>query len=181
MEEEWRYIKGYEGNYQISTLGRVKSFYKKDVLKPGKLRDGYLIVGLYKEGKRKHYKVHKLVAEAFIPNPNNYKEINHKDENKSNNCVSNLEWCTHKYNINYGTRSQRVSESRKGKCKGSKHSQARKVQCITTGKKFNCIQEGADFYYIHRQGISECCRGKRKSAGKHPDTGEKLKWKYLDE
>ena len=185
MREEWKDIKGYEGKYQVSNLGRVYSFYKKDCLKPGKNTWGYLYVSLSKEGKAKPYTVHKLVALHFIPNPNNYKEINHKDENKENNCASNLEWCNKKYNNNYGTRNKRMAETRivNGKTKGSKHPQARKVLCITTGKRFNCIKEATEYYNMKsntKSNIAKCCNGKYKYAGKHPDTGEKLKWKYVD-
>ena len=185
MREEWKDIKGYEGKYQVSNLGRVYSFYKKNCLKPGKCKDGYLIVRLYKNGKGKPFYIHKLVALHFIPNPNNFPQINHRDENKSNNCVSNLEWCTRKYNMNYGTITQRVSESNKGisRNKGSKHPQARKVLCITTGKRFNCIKEATEYYNMKsntKSNIAKCCNGKYKYAGKHPDTGEKLKWKYVD-
>lgn len=180
MKEEWKDIKSYEGLYQISNLGRVKSLnYNKtntiSVLKPGKCR-GYLQVSLCKNGEHKYFKVHRLVAQAFIPNPNNYKEVNHKDEDKTNNRVDNLEWCTSKYNSNYGTRNKRASEKRKG----SKNPKAHRVQCSTTGKKFNCIKEATEYYLINSSSISACCRGKRKSAGKHPVTGEKLKWKYID-
>ena len=183
MEEEWRDIKGYEGRYQISSLGRVYSFYKKDILKLAKHTGGYLQIGLYKDGKSKTLTVHKLVAEAFIPNPNNYKEINHKDENKQSNCVDNLEWCDRKYNLNYGTAKDRMirTQKRNGKTKGSKSPSSRKVQCITTGRKFNCIKEAAEYYCINSYtNITMCCQGKKKSAGKNPDTGEKLVWKYID-
>ena len=199
-KEIWKEIKGYEGRYQISSLGRVKSLNynktgKEDILSPGNIR-GYLHVRLSKEGKSKPFQVHRLVALHFIPNPNNYPEVNHKDENKQNNTVDNLEWCDRKYNCNYGTRTQRSSESRKG-CthtenskrkisqnhadfSGSKNPRARKVQCITTEEIFNCIQEGADYYHINRNCISACCVGRQKTGGKHPVTGEKLKWKYID-
>ena len=70
-----------------------------------------MIVGLYKNGKAQLFLVHRLVAQSFIPNPNRLSEINHKDENPLNNCVENLEWCTHKYNVNYGTRNKRASEN----------------------------------------------------------------------
>ena len=181
MKEEWRDIKGYEGKYQISNLGRVKSLNyhrenREKILSDAPTKGGYLIIGLCKNGKRKPYSIHKLVAEAFIENPNNYKEVNHKDEDKTNNRVDNLEWCTAKYNTNYGTRNKRHSE----KIKGSKHPQARKIQCITTGRSFNCIKEAAEFYHIDRHSISDCCNGKYKYAGKHPVTGERLIWKYID-
>ena len=188
MKEEWRDIKGYEGKYQVSNLGRVKSLNynrtgKENILSSTPDKGGYLIVNLYKKGKRRGFSVHKLVALHFIPNLNNFSEVNHKDENKSNNCVENLEWCDRKYNVNYGTRNKRDSEKKKGKNKGSNHGRARKVQCITTGKVFDCIQEAGRYYLLSDSGtrnITYCCQGKRKSAGKHPDTGEKLVWEYID-
>ena len=190
MKEEWRDIKGYEGKYKISNLGRVKSLkdskgnYREKILKH-RNNCGYLYVDLYKNSRGKTYQVHRLVAEAFIPNPNNLPCVNHKDENPSNNCVENLEWCTTKYNANYGTRNKRVSEKMKGKYKdkykGSKNPRARKVQCITTGKKFNTIKEAGEYYLLNSyKHISSCCTGKHKYCGKHPVTGENLKWKYID-
>lgn len=112
MKEEWRDIAGFEGLYQISNLGNVKSFDRIDSL--GRLRigikrkliddkDGYQLVSLHKDGKVFMKKVHRLVAEAFLPNPDNLPFVNHKDENKKNNCVDNLEFCTAKYNVNYGS------------------------------------------------------------------------------
>lgn len=109
--EEWRPIEGYE-NYQVSNYGRVKSLgndktRKEKILKQGKKKDGYLQVNLYKEGKMKPFLVHRLVATAFLDNPSNLHCVNHKDEDKTNNCVENLEWCTHQYNSNYRTCQQR--------------------------------------------------------------------------
>ena len=110
MEEIWKEIDGYDGKYFISNLGRVKSFQRE---KSGKLlalshdNDGYLLVGLHYAQKGipdKKAKVHRLVAQAFVPNPNNYPEVNHKDENKENNNANNLEWCTTRYNLTYGHR-----------------------------------------------------------------------------
>jgi hypothetical protein len=103
--EIWKPIKDYE-NYEVSNLGRVKSLNyhrenREKILKPLKHRDGYLLVVLYKSGKRKHFQIHRLVAQAFILNPENKPCINHIDCNPSNNCVSNLEWCTPKENIQY--------------------------------------------------------------------------------
>lgn len=107
--ERWRDIKGYEGLYQISNCGRVKSlkYCKEKILKSIKSSNGYLQVNLYKDGKRKYFLVHRLVATAFIYNIENYSQINHKDEIKSNNYVSNLEWCDYSYNNNYGTRNKK--------------------------------------------------------------------------
>ena len=184
MEEEWKDIKGYEGRYQISSFGRVKSLNYRCTGRE-KILDfkstnsrGYVIAKLCKEGKVKSYTVHKLVAEAFIPNPNNYKEINHRDENKINNHVSNLEWCTRKYNCNYGTRNKRVSKSHKGKTKGSKNGRARKILCVTTGKPFNCIKDAAKCYSINYSTLKGGIK-KGSKVGKHPVTGELLEWRYL--
>ena len=179
MEEEWRDIKDYEGKYQVSNLGRVKSLnYHRDnreqILNTNSDRYGYLKVILYKNGKGKSYTIHKLVAEAFIPNPNNYPIINHKDENKQNNRVDNLEWCTYQYNNTYGTRLERASK----KISGAKSSTARKVECITTGIQFKTIKEASKYYKISNTHIGQCCKGERKSAGKY--MGKKLKWKYID-
>lgn len=110
--ETWKDIKGYEGLYQISNLGRVKNIKKQKILNPLNINN-YLKVVLSKKGKVQNKYIHRLVAETFIPNDNNYKEINHKDENSLNNCLSNLEWCNHKYNINYGTGNLRRSISEK--------------------------------------------------------------------
>ena len=116
MIEEWRTIEGYEGLYEVSSYGQVRSFdryvkysdgrihlHKGKVLSPIKDKDGYLQVVLNCNGKRKRIKVHRLVAQAFILNIDNLPQVNHKDEDKTNNRVDNLEWCTAKYNVNFGT------------------------------------------------------------------------------
>ena len=201
MKEEWRDIKGYEGLYQVSNLGRVKSlirgtgnqfrFSKVEViLKPHLTKKGYFRLSLSKNNKRKSFQVHRLVAEAFIPNPNNYPQVNHKDENKTNNCVDNLEWCTNKYNCNYGNHGEKISKAllesyEKGnrKCKlegGERAIHNSKVRCITTGKEFYSIKQAGEYYGISSYlNISNVCRGKRKYCGKHPVTGEKLSWEYI--
>ena len=100
--EIWKDIKNYEGLYQISSFGRVKSFYngEEKILK-NNIRNTYEIIQLSKNKARKSFQIHRLVAEAFIPNPNNYDIINHKDFIRTNNHVENLEWCSQKYNVNY--------------------------------------------------------------------------------
>ena len=109
MLELWKPIAGYEGLYEVSSLGNIASLNyagKKGIRKnmvPGADKDGYLQVALSKNGKVVWRKVHRLVAKAFIDNPDNLPQINHKDENVKNNTVDNLEWCTGKYNVNYGT------------------------------------------------------------------------------
>lgn len=116
MTEQWRPIEGYEGLYEVSNLGKVRSLDRIDctgrrlkgkILIPLMMKNGYLSVFLCKEGKAKHFLIHRLVAQAFILNPEGLKEINHKDEDKTNNLVDNLEYCDRKYNMNYGTRTER--------------------------------------------------------------------------
>ena len=121
MTEIWKDIEGYEGLYQVSNCGRVKRLagvvkgnwkqgerrQEERVLKPLHCRLDYQAVSLSKDGKMTHYLIHRLVAQAFIPNPLNLPEVNHKDEKPSNNCVDNLEWCDHIYNNNYGTKVDR--------------------------------------------------------------------------
>ena len=117
--EVWRDVKGFEGFYKVSNKGNIFSVRRLNsrgnkcggrVLKPTYDKDGYLIVALYKNGVGKKKKIHRLVTEAFLPNPNNYPEVNHMDEIKDNNELSNLEWCDARYNVNYGTRIERVSK-----------------------------------------------------------------------
>lgn len=124
MNEEWRDIKGFEGLYQISNLGRVKSLERyspQNHLLPEKIlnvchaQGGYVDVSLYKDGIRYHKKPHKLVAEAFIPNPDNLSEVDHIDADKDNNCVENLRWVTHKENCNNPLRSELLSKINKGR------------------------------------------------------------------
>lgn len=112
MFQLWMPVQGYE-DYQISTEGNIISMKKQRYLKPLSNGKGYLMIGLYKDGKRKAHKIHRLVAQAFIPNPDGLLEINHKDENKYNNTVSNLEWCDRRYNANYGTIKKRISDKLK--------------------------------------------------------------------
>ena len=122
MQEVWKDIVGYENLYQISNLGNVKSVEKyvnsclkhntkikrKEKMLKQYNKSGYLQVALSKNGIKMFFLVHRLVAQAFIPNPNNLPQINHKDENKQNNNINNLEWCDRKYNCNYGTRNSKI-------------------------------------------------------------------------
>lgn len=137
MKEIWKNIKGYENLYQVSNLGNVRSLthivrqyngtkyiYRKyigKILKFSISKKGYAKVILRNREKSKTYLVHRLVAEHFISNSNNLSQINHKDENKLNNCINNLEWCSSGYNINYGKRNKKVSKSLKNKPKTKEH------------------------------------------------------------
>lgn len=126
MQEEWRDIKGYEGYYQVSNLGKVRSvdritkanqsgvrFVKGKVIKSHTTTTSkYQYVDLRKNGKRKHFSVHRLVAQAFVPNPDNFPQVNHINENIYDNRSENLEWCTQKYNNNYGSHSKKQQEAR---------------------------------------------------------------------
>ena len=172
--EIWKDIKGYEGLYQVSNKGRVKSLNyrrtgKEKILSSSPNSYGYLIVGLCKNGKQKPFYIHRLVAEAFLTNPNNLLEVNHKDENKENNHVENLEWCDRKYNNNYGSRMERVSVSLKGK-KHKKHKKPkleRKILCIETGEIFDTSQDVIDMMFNGKGSSSSIranSRGKTKSA-----------------
>lgn len=165
MEEVWKDVKGYEGLYQISNRGRVKSLerinennhpIKERIMKPS-MSLGYLYVGLRKQGKQKRMRIHRLVAAAFIPNPDNKEEVGHKDETRTNNYADNLEWVSKKENNNMPLHKERVriaclnrreqisrymSESQKG----SSNSAARKVIC--DNKIYGCILECADHYGV---------------------------------
>ena len=162
--EVWKDILGYEGHYQVSNLGRVKSikFVKEKILKLSRDNDGYLKVCLYKNGEMKTYKVHRLVAKVFISNPNNLPQINHKDEDKTNNSLENLEWCDQKYNHNYGTINQRIAE------KHTNGKQSKPVLQLTKDGEF--VREWKSASDVERnlgysQGnITKCCRGKYHSA-----------------
>ena len=164
--EIWKDIKGYEELYQVSDLGRVRSFKsgKWQTLKNRLTPRGYYLVTLYKDGKATNKWVHKLVAQAFIPNPNNLPQVNHKDEDKLNNAASNLEWCTAKYNINYG-------EGAKIRMKKIKSKLSKPVHCIDTDEIYESAIEAERQTGI--QHISEVCSGKRESAGG-------MWWEYLE-
>jgi len=154
--EQWKQIPGYENLYEISNCGRVRSLFngKKTVLKQSIGSKGYLLVSLCKKGIQKTHNVHRLVAQAFLPNPQSYPCINHKDECKTNNNVSNLEWCSYYYNNVYG---QRLTKSASKKSKP--------VKCIETGETFSSASSAQKVTGICQSHISSCCNNKRKSAG----------------
>lgn len=156
FNEIWKDIKGYEGLYQVSNLGNVRSFHKGswNLLSNVINKRGYKQYLLHKDGKRKNMRGNRLVAEAFIPNPNNYPIVNHKDENPSNDCVNNLEWCSAKYNINYGSAINRRSKN---------NIKNRKIHMFevdgTFIKEFYNISEASKFIGGTHTCILRCCKG----------------------
>lgn len=162
MIEEWKDIKGYEGFYKISNLGNVLSAKRNKLLKPIEHK-GYLKVMLSKHGKQKSFKVHRLVAIHFIPNPNKDGCINHIDENRKNNNVLNLEWCTIAENNIYGTRLTRVKESlhkRKNQCIGMYDLNGNLIKVFKT-KASASKEVGVNLktMYEHLEGYYKTCRG----------------------
>lgn len=152
-------IKGYEGLYKISNLGNIYSFRSFDLLKP-KDSHSYKYVTLCKDGKRKNKFIHRLVAEAFIPNTSNKPQVNHIDGNKSNNTVKNLEWATPKENCEHRNRVLKVG--------------CRKVKCIETGKEFNSIKEAAAYYGKSAAVLNSVLRNY-----KYNHTFSGYHWKYM--
>ena len=157
--EVWKYILGYEGLYKISNKGRVKSigYGKERILKPANNGRGYLKVDLCKNGDKKWCLVHRLVAQAFIPNPNNLPEVNHLDENKENNRVENLEFCDRKYNCNYGTTKQRMIK----KLSKTVFQYSKDGEFIKEWKSVMDVERNLGYAQTN---ISSCCLGKYKSA-----------------
>ena len=178
-KEVWKDIAGYEGLYQISSLGNVKSLNynrtkKERILTPGKRGSGYLFVCLCKVGKSKKFNIHRLVGDAFIENPKNFPQVNHIDEDKTNNCVDNLEWCTAKYNMNFGTRGARDLETKK--LRNRKNAEKSVLQFTKDGKfvnEYHSISEAERNTGIYQSNIVQCCKNRKryKSAGGYI-------WKY---
>lgn len=171
-QEEWRDIPKYEGLYKVSSCGRVMSLSRviranscgkrvipDHILKAGKGASGYLSVTLCKDGKKSCRLVHRIVAEVFIENRNNLKEVNHKDENKCNNSVDNLEWCDRIYNANYGTGVER--------CRVQKFKKLEMLDMVTKDviRTFESGKEAEHITGISRKYISLVCHQKKHSAG----------------
>lgn len=161
-------IKGYEGKYAVTSCGKVWSYISEKFLSPRITQCGYYEVRLCNNVKAKQFRVHRLVAETYIDNPENKPEVNHKDENKLNNCINNLEWVTTKENSNYGTRSKRVSQKK-----------SKSIYCKELNQIFSSMTEAQKQTGVNRGLISRCCNGKLKRAGKHPITGEDLHWNFI--
>ncbi len=182
MTEVWKDVVGYEGLYQVSNMGRVRSLTRKvNVCKGNKsrvfkgsikmgryeLKNGYHVVSLYKDGKSKRFFTHRLVAMMFIENPQTLPQVNHKDEDKTNNRVENLEWCDSKYNTNYGNCiEKRIAPQR---VKVSQFSMNGKY--IKTYESMAYIEKRLGF---NHSAICMCCKGQIQSAYGY-------KWKYANE
>ena len=177
IEEIFKDIEGYEGLYKISNQGRVLSLgngnsynsnnSKERILKPAKDKDGYLRVSLFKQGKRKLYLIHRLVAQAFLSNLDNLEQVNHKNEIKTDNRVENLEFCDALYNNNFGSHNQRVAESNKNHPNKSK-----KVLCVETGKTYLSAHQVQREFGFDFSNISKCCTGRLKTCGGYT-------WRYV--
>lgn len=167
MEEIWKDIEGFNGDYWVSNLGNVKSLKRgnKRLLKPRK-QSGYYKVVLYNNEKHE-YAIHRLVATAFISNPDNLPQVNHKDENKANNRVDNLEWCTQEYNVNYGTGNKKRARSKSKKVLQFKPDGT----FVKEWKSTMDVQRNLGFEHAN---ISRCCRNIRKTAHGYL-------WKYKKE
>lgn len=156
--EIWREIKEYNGRYYVSTYGRLKSLYKGvRIIRPGNT-NGYLSVGLYNNTIRKTHTIHRLVGIYFIPNPDNLPQINHKDFNRSNNHVDNLEWCTNKHNVNHSVSAGRMFRGELNQSRGKlKEHQIREIRLlINDGVKAGEI---ADKYKVATRTIRAIKKG----------------------
>ena len=167
MIEIWKDIEPYKNIYQVSNLGRIKSllYNKEKILKTRVQPRGYELVNL----KGKTFKVHRLVAEAFVLNNNNYNEVNHKDENKLNNYANNLEWCNRKYNCNYGSLPKKVGNRFSKKIIMIDEESENKPIVV-----FPSAMEAERIMKIDHSSIIKCCKGKVKQAGG-------FTWKYEKE
>lgn len=166
MQEIWKDISGYEGIYQISNLGRVKSLsrtvlvdnnprkLKEKIMNQTPVTNGYLSVNFCVGNNRKKFLVHRLVAQEFLPNPLNLPQLNHIDENILNNSVYNLEWCTCEYNNNYGMHNTNMSIAK-----------SKPVRCVELNKIFPSMSKACKETGIHVSSISASCKNEKRRAG----------------
>ena len=153
MKEVWMDIPMYTGIYEVSTLGRVRSKITNEFAKPFKNEKGYLIVKIYLNGQMKNERVHRLVALTFIPNPNNYPQVNHIDYDRTNNRIDNLEWCTDEQNVQHSM------------C----HLNGKSVYC--NGKTFQSIGECCRYFNVPYTTMRNWLNGKRKMPKFYRDGG----------
>lgn len=183
MEEIWKDIDGCNGVYQISNMGNVKSLNYMNhgiekILKPKKNNKGYLWVEIRKNGEIGNFLVHRLVAMAFIKNPNNYPVVNHKDENTLNNNIDNLEWCTKSYNVRYSLERHPERKRRDNIRESEKYRRHKKklLMIDNEGKVVNTFESVCSYCKETNRNswsIIECCNGNRKTAYGY-------KWKFAD-
>lgn len=147
MKEVWKDIQGYEGLYQVSSFGNVFSCRRKKCIKLRKTKKGYFRAHLSKEGHAKDFAIHRLVANAFLHNPDNLPQVNHKDEDKANNRVDNLEWCTQKDNVNHGTCMERTHQK-----------QRKRVLCVETGVIYPSVTDVAKQHNYSISFVANACR-----------------------
>ncbi|MEY4714754.1 NUMOD4 domain-containing protein [Lacticaseibacillus paracasei] len=164
--EVWKDIEGFEGLYQVSNMGRVRSLDRKDaqghrikgtVLAGSLNGKGYLRVGLCRDGDVEYKSIHRLAAKAFLDNPDNLPQVNHKDENKTNNAVSNLEWCTALYNNTYGAHSKRIAKALE-----------RPIYVVTSSGHryfFDSTKKAVELLELKNGAVSRCLHGKLKHHG----------------
>lgn len=164
-DNELRDIPGFEGRYAASASGKIWSYKNKIFLKDRDEKYGYRRISLRQNGsdQLQTFMIHRLVAMAWIPNPDNLPQVNHKDEDKTNNHYTNLEWCNHAYNMNYGTRTERASQRR-----------YKSVRCVETGIVYPSVKAAGDAAGIEPTGISACLNGRgRVTAGGYH-------WEYVN-
>lgn len=149
-----RDVKGYEGIYSVTSCGKVWSHLHNRFLTPHENHGGYAIVYLSKNGRTINRRVHRLVAEAYLPACEGKSQINHKDENKANNCVNNLEWVTAKENCNHGTRLARLGDLT-----------SKPVVCVELGRRFRNAYTAAEELGIQQSNINRCLKGNRERCG----------------
>lgn len=180
IKEIWRDVKGYEFIYAVSNTGKVKRlpyfpfnisglhFRREHICKQHIQNSGYYVVDLYKNNKRKTKLVHRLVAEAFIPNPNNYKCVNHINSNRTDNNVTNLEWCTHSYNAKWSYATNNRKEKmhwRRGGDNANSKSVIMKTKNNQVVKVFPSIMDAERETGILNNAICQCLKCKTKTAG----------------
>lgn len=159
MNEEWVRIKDFD-KYEISNHGIIRNVYTGRIKKQRSTKTGYMLVDLCNNSHVSTKYVHRLVAEAFIPNLESFPQINHKDENKKNNCVDNLEWCTASYNLSYKGRAKKVGLHHREHSPNNK-----RIKCVETSEIFRSVSEASRKTNINRMSISYALSGKQKHAG----------------
>ena len=197
MTEVWKDIAGYEGLYQVSNLGRVKSLprelkrftdrkclAKERILTAHPNSKGYLRIQLKKDGKTEQRFLHRLVAEAFIPNPSNKGEVNHIDNAPTNNKAENLEWTTHKENMEWSSKCGRYDHLKEQRSKYGKMNISKARKCVERKvclidengnviKEYSTLTDACKDYGLDGGGVCRCCQGKQKTCGGY-------RWRYYD-